>query len=65
MGLSNGLDFAFEGLDRMVQEDPSLRNVEIRSVEDKYFIIAGKEHRNAQPMHEECLSRVIIYRPIK
>lgn len=61
-GMINGFEVALEGLDKIVAKDPDLRDVEIKSVEDRYFIVAGKTHNSARPGDEECLSRIVIYR---
>ncbi len=61
LGLANGFHDSFKRLDEMVAEDPDLSGVEIKSVEDRYFIVAGKTHDTCRG-GEECLSRIVLYR---
>tara|TARA_Y100000310_G_scaffold171495_1_gene171698 strand:+ start:194 stop:397 length:204 start_codon:yes stop_codon:yes gene_type:complete len=64
MGLVEGFQPAFKGLDRQVAEDPDLKDVEIKSIEDKYFILKGRDHGSAR-IGDEVLSRVVVYRPLE
>lgn len=57
-GLINGLYIAFKDLDAEVEK---LGDIEIKSIKDEYFILAGINHRDVKP-EEGCLARTLIYR---